>query len=93
VLKLGETFAVVFPALPSENERERHNELYDWYIKHKGVYHGYLSIIHRWHLTKIDESAGEMLAIRIGPEGFLLPTTPETEEADGGHPPANTGVE
>ena len=93
VLKLGETFAVVFPALPSENERVHHHELYDWYIQHKGVRHGYLSIIRRWHLTKIDESAGEMLAIRIGSDGFLLPITPQTEEADGGHPPADTGAE
>ena len=87
VFKLDESLAVGFPALPAEKDADNHHEVYDWHIVHKGERY-YPDTIRSWPLAKIDDLKSEMIAIRVGNEGFLLPTAPKAELGGRGQPAA-----
>ena len=79
VFKLDQSLAVGFPALPAEKDAGNHHELYDWHIMHKSERY-YPDTIRSWPLAKIDDLKSEMIAIRVGNDGFLLPTARKAEQ-------------
>lgn len=85
VFKLDQSLAVGFPALPAEKDAGNHHELYDWHIMHKGESY-YPDTIRSWPLAKSEDLRSEMIAIRVGNDGFLLPTSQKAEQDGGGQP-------